>query len=406
MRSNFIVWIVVALLMVSCAKPSQEKPAAMPNQSPSVQTLAIGSDSARYFFEGVIGEKARITAALTIDTSVNNPRTTQQNTSGGNPNAGISGEYRYSSSKSSLSLVGTLSADNSIALDEHDDIARESSEGAPDQTLSGHWTGTLDRAAGILRGSWTSKDGKKSLPFSLRATARFRSLQHPSLDVHCSYPVFARTELSALNDTLAAIAKHTYEESIGVIDTLRNELLSDTGSTENAENKEFVKSRTEGLSSATDIEVVYVSPRLVSTLWNVSSYSGGAHGNYGSTAMTWRIEQGTPSGSPNGSPKRVAFAELFQPNAPYQKLIAGLIIADLRKKQASSVVNREFKESDAVVTLNGTYLAWTLHPSGLTIYFSPYEVASYAEGAFEVHIPWKSLQTVLRADGIFKELLQ
>jgi Deacetylase PdaC/Protein of unknown function (DUF3298) len=384
MRSLFIAFLVIGLVGTACGQPSKQVSPPTLNASSPLPTLAITQDSARYFFEGTIGDKARITATIAID---------NDNDKAGKKSA-LLGYYRYLTGKYELSLQGMVQPNFTFTMTERNDQNRENTTLAAAQLTTGRWAGTLDRASGKLSGTWTSGDGKKTFPFMLQATARYIELKHKTKDIHFSYPVFARPELKVINDSIARIAAISYRESERMLDTLRNEILSDTT---NSDNPDFRKATLDNLSDGTDMTVVYASSKLVSTLWNTNSYIGGAHGNFGYVACTWRIE--------NGRVREVILKELFQPNVPYQNVIATQILAKLRAQQASLVVNGEVDLKGMLRLINDGGMAWSVHPSGITFHFSPYIVGSYAEGTFDAHVSWKSLQTVLRKDGVVKEFV-
>jgi hypothetical protein len=387
MRSLFIAFLVIGLVGTACVQPSKQASPPTLNASSPLPTLAITQDSARYFFEGMIGDKARITATIAIDNDNDN-----DNDKAGKKSA-LLGYYRYFTGKYELSLQGTVQPNFTFTMTERNDQNRENMTVAEAQLITGRWAGTLDRANGKLSGTWTSGDGKKTFPFMLQATARYIELKHNTKDIRFSYPVFARPELKVVNDSIARIAAMSYCESEQMQDTLRKEILSDAMN----DNPDVHKSALENLYDDTDMSVVYASPRLVSTLWNTSSYMGGAHGNFGYVACTWRIE--------NGRVREVILKELFQPNVPYQNVIATQILAKLRAQQASLVVNGEVDLKGMLRLINDGGIAWSVHPSGIMFHFSPYVVGSYAEGTFDAHVPWKSLQTVLRKDGVVKEFV-
>lgn len=362
MRFFLCAFVLSSLLLVSCSKSKEEKSGATASTAETsmqqIPAIAIRLDSTKYFFEGAIGESAFVNAELSFHQSV------------------VQGSYRYYAGSRALSLKGSIQADYTVQLVERDDQGRGGWEKDTNQTVSGRLIGKLDIDKGVLTGTWTSKDGKKSLPFSLKALGTFKVFKHGSLDVACDYPHFSLPELNAMNDTLAQMTKKTYESAVASIDTMRQEYLQE----------EDMKDRAGYLSEHTFANVVYASSRLLSLVFHFDSYTGGAHGNYGFQSMTWKIEQGMP--------RRIQLAELFQTNSNYAKVISDILVQKLKKEEASSVVDGSI--TNFTDDIQKELLDFTLHPSGITFYFAPYAVASYAEGAFEIHIPWKQLESVLR----------
>jgi hypothetical protein len=304
---KFVVWSLVLMLTCltdSCSKNSSEQQGQSSSQTSSSQTsfsqqfspeqpsLALSLDSTRYFFVGSVGSNSRVNAELTLH------------------RAEIHGSYRYNTSALGLSVRGKIQANNTVELIERDDMGRGGWDKDGNKTVSGRLVGKLDLKQGTISGTWTSKNGKKSFPFVLRAVAVFKVLHHSTLDVSGDYPTFAAPELATLNDTLATLSKKNFASSVQSVDTMRQEYVGD----------ETMKEMASRISEHSSISVVYAAPNLVSLLWSLDSYSGGAHGNYGFAATTWRIS--------NSIPKRITLADLFQANAPYKKKLSELLLAN------------------------------------------------------------------------------
>ncbi|MCS6807173.1 MAG: DUF3298 domain-containing protein [Bacteroidota bacterium] len=364
--------ILVFSLPAACAKSNQSPALQNTTSSNAIQSshVVLATDSAAYVFEGTIGNKFRVSAHLTFERDT------------------VYGTYRYYTSAHALSLRGKLTSENTIQIVERDELSRENWDKGYDQTISGYLVAQLNRKEGTISGTWTSKDRKKSMPFTLRIIAKLESFADPRLSVKVSYPVFAAPELAALNDTVRSIAKTRYQQMSAVIDAIRR----DYGDSTDEETQEQIKM----LNASSLAEVVYASTTLVSVLWAEESYTGGAHTNYAFDAITWKIEQGRPT--------RIALSTIFKPESKYPSALSGLLLQDLKRQQASTVVDNP--NASFVDDIEQEVLIFTVHPSGLTVHFAPYIVGSYAEGTFEVHIPWKRVKDLLRNDGIVASLLR
>lgn len=367
-----LTFTVLAFVGSSCTKSSADKKMGDTAQSQQISasvesTLSLQIDSTQYFFEGRIGSASQVNAELLLNSSE------------------MLGSYRYYTGSRALSLKGSIQADNTIQLVERDDLGRGVWEKDTNETVTGRLIGKVQPEQGIITGTWTSKDGKKSLPFAFRAVASFKVLRSATTDVAVTYPVFAHPNFATLNDTLTQMANTDFKASCASVDTIRKEMIEELNE----------KERVGFISEHSYANVVYAAPNLVSVLWNLDSYGGGAHGNYGFNAITWKIE--------NGKPQRVSLADIFAPDADFPSVLSKLVIANLKKQEASSVTDGSI--SSLVDDILKGNIPFTVHSSGLTFYFAPYYVASYAEGAFEVHIPWKQLASVLRKDGVARSFV-
>ena len=92
--------------------------------------------------------------------------------------------------------------------------------------------------------------------------------------------------------------------------------------------------------------------------------------------------------------------DLFLPESDWGRRLSDACLTELRKQEASSVVNGTiagFKTEEL-----GRF---TVSATGVRLHFSPYHVGSYAEGAFTVQVPWTALKSCLRMDGPAGELV-
>jgi hypothetical protein len=135
-----------------------------------------------------------------------------------------------------------------------------------------------------------------------------------------------------------------------------------------------------------------MSPRNI--LGHFFSYTGGAHGNYGTFTMVYLLTGSTF--------KQIKLADLFLQKSGYLKKLSNLCIEELKKKEASNITSGE--TTDLSKDLEN--LAFTITPGGMTFYFDPYMVASYAEGPFEVNIPLTKIKDILDKNKLTPEILK
>ncbi len=124
-----------------------------------------------------------------------------------------------------------------------------------------------------------------------------------------------------------------------------------------------------------DIFVRRADSRVVSLMESVSSYTGGVHGMYGIGGTNFDARTG----------KKLALSDVC-PNT--EGLIAAIIkqlgfdYPDAPFMQSGSTLMQDMVRqyvTDGVVP-------WTLDPRGVTVYFNPYIIGSYAEGIYTATI--------------------
>lgn len=136
---------------------------------------------------------------------------------------------------------------------------------------------------------------------------------------------------------------------------------------------ELIYGSTVGLASA----------ELISGYSEFFFYTGGAHPN--------REYRGHTFGIVGGKPVRVKFGHLMTVRMAPEALASELVLPKLRAMGASGVVDGTVTALTKEQTDN-----FVVTPAGITWLFSPYEVASYAEGHFFVKVPWSEMEGKVR----------
>lgn len=135
-------------------------------------------------------------------------------------------------------------------------------------------------------------------------------------------------------------------------------------------------------------------PGLVSLVDDVSEYTGGAHPNR--NLIAWNFSIDAKAGS-----KRIAFKDAFARGDRARPKISKLVVSVLRGYGADWVQDGTLKELDKNEADN-----FVLTPSGFTFLFAPYVAGSYAQGSFEVKIPFSKVTGELDPAGPLRPLLQ
>ena len=129
--------------------------------------------------------------------------------------------------------------------------------------------------------------------------------------------------------------------------------------------------------------VLYQQGNLLSLGFFRYDYSGGAHGNYGTTGASYDLRTG----------RHLRYADIFQPAAA-QRLPALLAraVRPLVGLPADAPLDKQLMVSKMPVTHNVF-----LTEGGAVFIYQPYEIASYAQGEIRVFLPLSELRPLLRA---------
>jgi hypothetical protein len=125
------------------------------------------------------------------------------------------------------------------------------------------------------------------------------------------------------------------------------------------------------------MEVLHNSPDLLSLAYTTYGYTGGAHGNYGSSCASYDLKK----------QKRITLDDLFKPG--YKKILGNELT-----KTAQKQFNTDKLDSVLFVDRvepNGNFF---LTPSGICFNYVPYEIGAYAMGEIKLYIPFENLGSV------------
>ncbi|MDE5878902.1 MAG: DUF3298 and DUF4163 domain-containing protein [Desulfovibrio sp.] len=121
------------------------------------------------------------------------------------------------------------------------------------------------------------------------------------------------------------------------------------------------------------------SPKVVSVIFNVYSYTGGAHGNLVITCRNYDLASG----------RRLDFADLFKDPEKALGLMSAWAREALTKSLGEESDEEMIREGTAPELTNFNELALT--PSGITIQFQPYQVGPWSAGPQQVEMPLSAL---------------
>ena len=128
--------------------------------------------------------------------------------------------------------------------------------------------------------------------------------------------------------------------------------------------------------------VLYRQANLLSLEFFRYDFSGGAHGNYGSTGASYDLRTG----------RRLHYADIFRPEAAQQlPALLATAVRPLVGLTATDPLDEQLFVKQMPVTHN-VYLT----AGGAVFIYQPYEIASYAQGEIRVFLPIAELRPLLR----------
>lgn len=281
----------------------------------------------------------------------------------------LSGVYAYEHIGQPIALLGEVDPETKAFT------LKESVDGQH----SGTFSGTFTRQPLRFEGEWNTPAGDKPRPFQAAAYATPVHALHSGegggmhYGSNWHYPILmtpGAPDAAALNTAIMNAYESAYRD-------FRNSWASLPAEDFLADWDEPPVSMRGYEQSITDYAITLHQGGLFSMAFNVWEYTGGAHGN--SNCITLNLRTGETLTA-------LKLNDVIGDSEESIKAVSDFLIADLKKQEASSVVSGSIT-AFAIDELP----AWSLSPQGITFHFAPYAVASYAEGAFEVLMPWEAL---------------
>jgi hypothetical protein len=352
------VWVLMLLLSVMTA---------------AVARAEAPAESRRYFVGYVGDESRRVQAELTFGETT------------------VGGRYFYDKVGKPLELSGKIAdptASHSlrepvVTMEERPSPLPDARRGEKPGPATGRFRGRSTANFDVVEGTWTSADGKRSLPFRLIAVAASETVETRRDDdrrATATYPVFT------VDGVLERHVTRTLRtESAEWLKDLRAEWDRDDKAARDPKAKADPKVRRIDVES-TDWSVAWYAEGVVSlrglTYWD----GGGAHPNHALSGRTFILS--------GGKAAEAKLADLFRRGSDWRRAVAGLVMADLRRQKASLVLGGEVKDLS-----EKDLAAWVVTPAGIEFDFSPYAVGCYAEGSFTVALPWEKVSALLDPAG-------
>jgi len=301
------------------------------------EPLTLAEKSFKHDYAGFIGGKLRIRAHLELD------------------NLKLSGIYRYARSTSNLSIAGMSDARGSF-------MARESS-GEKETGRIDAWFLTPT----FIIGRWSSPDGARTLPLVLRASDAYPNI----VTLDAGVRVVPQEDFQEVMKNCTS--ENVYPAFDGLASKEAQTKLNAALRGTNPGTPLLAKSECEGATAELPYEaeasymVVPYSKRYVGLALTGYSYIGGAHGLGGSSCRVADLTTGK------------LFTLGSQLSTEGKKKLGEMVTKKLRADNGNVA-----KLTDAYffvdeVTVTGTTDV-CLEKDGISVDFSPYEIAPYAMG--------------------------
>ena len=245
---------------------------------------------------------------------------------------------------------------------------------------TGVFNGTLSEDARTVQGTWTSADGKKTLPYQLTLTARIVEIKSDEVDAKATYPEIEGARYGQLNKLMADEAREHADANVGWVKETQKEL----------QGSEVSKETLNGISRWQLARVESIQAGLVSLSYSNSEFSGGAHPNTIHSGINYLVAE-------DGTPKRLGLWDVLNKSDANIKALSDILVQDLKRQNAAYIKDGTVKDFKNPLQTDG--VAFVILPAGIAFIFSQYEVGPYAEGDFRVVVPYSKLASALRTDG-------
>jgi len=141
------------------------------------------------------------------------------------------------------------------------------------------------------------------------------------------------------------------------------------------------------LSADRSYRVIRFDQRIASLQVSTYDFSGGAHEVLGESSLNWDVKNAKP----------ITLADVFKPGSAWRKFVDAYCLKDLHAQIAQRRGSGPEASGIDPVVKDGAN--WLFAKDHAVVHFTVYAVASFADGEFDVEIPYKVLQPYLRPDA-------
>jgi len=297
-------------------------------------------------------------------------------------NETLSGSYYYDSVGDDLDLSGTIEPSGQFKLTETDREGKTTAtfsgkitfttiEGQPAMAITGTWKKT--GAASVLSLNLSEVRYDVGLGAKLQSKKINQDVKKPKYSIDVEYPQVVGVPTPG---------QDKFNKLVSAMITRRVNAFK-----KEAADDQDVPADSMGSSLDVNYTIEMASVNLISVEFLVGTYSAGAaHPNYFYETVNFDTQKG----------REIKLNELFKVNSKYLSAISRYCIVQLKKKLGED--NNDTINNGAAPKADN-YDSWCITDSGLMIFFSPYQVASYADGAPQVLIPYSKIAELLDPFG-------
>ncbi len=300
----------------------------------------------------------------------------------------LTGTYSYVRVGKPLNLAGTIDESGSFTLTE------TTTAGAKTGVFAGSWTVSKSDGAGELTGEWKNPAGTKTLDFFLTeqmvffkggerliTKSFFEQNKAKMFEISVEYP-----ELSGVAPAVAsAFNSLSRTRAMEGVASFRKDMMALT-----AEDLKWTKESGMSNTSEVSYNVTYADNEVISVSFGNYYFTGGAHPNSVSFALTFDLKTG----------RELTLGDLFKPESKYLQVLSSYCVKQLQK-ELSDMTDDDWIKNGAGPNAEN-YKSWNLTKKGLIVNFDSYQVAAYAAGPQEVVVPYAELDAMfIKRFGVF-----
>ncbi len=322
----------------------------------------------------------------------------------------VKGTYSLQSNSIPVNVSGKMKHKKDIYLKELSEQTERNGEfigQLTDSMFQGKYTDKKNKKKGKFSfKEFAPKSAMEFNVFSLSGAKKLYSLEHsPKCEFHFSFlfpKIFTNQDVL---DSVQKIIKQTYfynaDNAETGINFTENNINPEKLLLNQAEllSKEYLKTYPDSIDPNFfygpqdwdyyfDMAVVENQNNLLSLVFSVYEYTGGAHGNYGNVYKNIDLRTG----------KSIWLKDLFiEGYEDYlNKKITEHIKLNYKIDENTSLINFGFWE-DTIAANDNFYLT----SGGIGFYFNPYEIAPYSMGTTDVFIPFTEISGILKKGNLF-----
>ena len=311
----------------------------------------------------------------------------------------FNGYYSYDKYQEPLAIYGATDSTGLVQLEES---GRGSATGVfrgklnADSTFTGVWTDTLKHLTHNFTLRETTNDGSIAMdifPFEDSVKLFEKSISSPQAEFSMDVLLPAKnTEGSVFDFLRSEIFKHLRGDSIkvdyanlqlsDVQKTRRDSFFQEYKTTLKDEKPDSSAGYALNFAESTDMNVVSNADGLLSLGFKNYTFTGGAHGNYGTQLMTFDVI----------NKKVMTLNDVFKPT--YKPTLEAALTRSARR-----YFGLKPNQPLEGVTFVGKIEAndnFAILRKGILFNYTPYEIASYADGEIQLFIPFEELKSILK----------